>query len=108
MVYGNSPDPIGKTRGTNEYSADVEIYLAEWNAFQDSIGPGYGDVPFQVLVTYGNEGFDTIQDVIRGCTIDGLEVSQSQGSDALVRKFDMSPLKILFNGLDDLAVPLSK
>ncbi len=108
MVYGNSPDPIGKTRGTNEYSADVEVYLAEWNAFQDSLGAGYGDQPFQVLVTYSNDGFDTIQDVIRGCTIDGLEVSQSQGSDPLVRKFDMSPLKILFNGLDDLLIPLSQ
>lgn len=108
MVYGNSPDPIGKTKGTNEYAADVEIYLAEWNAFQDSLGEGYGDTLFQVLVTYSNDGFDTIQDVIRGCTIDGLEVSQSQGADPLSRKFEMSPLKILFNGLDDLAIPLSQ
>jgi len=106
MVYGNSPDPIGKTQGTNEYSADVELYLAEWNQFMESIGPGYGDTFFQVLVTYSANGFDTIQDTINGCTIDGLEVSQSQGTDPLVRKFDMSPLKILFNGKDDLAVPL--
>lgn len=105
-VYGNSPDPIGKTRGTNEYTADVELYLAEWNQFMESIGEGYGDVFFQVLVTYSENGFDTIQDTINGCTIDGLEVSQSQGSDPLVRKFEMSPLKILFNGKDDLAVPL--
>lgn len=106
QVYGNSPDPLGKTQGTNEYSADVEIYLAEWNAFQASLGAGYGDAFFQVLVTYSANGFDTIQDVINGCTIDGLEVSQSQGPDPLVRKFEMSPLKILFNGLDDLATPL--
>lgn len=105
-VYGNSPDPIGKTRGTNEYTADVELYLAEWNQFMESIGEGYGDVFFQVLVTYSENGFDTIQDTINGCTIDGLEVSQSQGSDPLVRKFEMSPLKSLFNGKDDLAVPL--
>ena len=47
----------------------------------ESIGEGYGDVFFQVLVTYSENGFDTIQDTINGCTIDGLEVSQSQGSD---------------------------
>jgi hypothetical protein len=92
--------------GENDYAADVELYLAEWNLFQSILGPGYGDVPFQTLVTYSANGFDTIQDVINGCTCDGLEASQGQGSDPLVRKFDMSPLKILFNGKDDLANPL--
>lgn len=106
LVRGNSPDPLGKTQGDNEYKADVELYLAEWNEFQKSLGKGYGDIFFDVLVTYSATGTDTIQDVIKGCTVDGLEVSQGQGPDPLARKFEMSPLKILFNGLDDLAVPL--
>lgn len=106
LVRGNSPDPLGKTLGENEYSCDAEIYLAEWNLFQSLLGAGYGDVFFQVLATYSANGFDTIQDVINGCTVDSTEASQSQGPDALVRKFDMKPLKILFNGIDDLAQPL--
>lgn len=106
LVRGNHPDPIAKTRGENEYSGDVELYLAEWNLFQSQLGAGYGDKFFQVLVTYTENGFDTIQDVINGCTIDSLEASQGQGPDPLVRKFDLKPLKILFNGIDDLAVPL--
>lgn len=109
MVKGNHPDPIAKTRGENEYSADVEIYLAEWNLFQALLqaqGAGYGDQFFSVLATYGENGFDTITDEIIGCTMDSTESSNSQGPDALVRKVDLKPLKIKFNGLDDLAVPL--
>lgn len=106
FVRGNHPDPIGKTRGENEYKADTELYLAEFNMFQAELGPGYGDVFFQILVTYSENGFDTIQDVINGCTLDTTDVSQSQGSDPLVRKFDLNPLKILFNGVDDLLSPL--
>ncbi len=105
-VRGNHPDPLGKTQGENDYSADIELYLAEWNLFQEQLGAGYGDVFFQVLVTYSANGFDTIQDVINGCTLDSTEASQQQGPDPLVRKFDLSPLKILFNGKDDVETPL--
>lgn len=109
-VRGNSPDPLGKTRGDNMYSADAELYLAEWNLFMfQTLGSqtsGYGDVLFTVIVTYTENGFDTIVDTINGCTIDTTEASQSQGPDTLLRKFELSPLKILFNGIDDLATPL--
>jgi hypothetical protein len=107
MVYGNSPDPIGKTRGTNEYKADCELYLAEFNAFQALLGPGYGDVFFEINVTYSENGFDTISDTIRGCTLDTTEASNAQGTDPTKRKFELNPTKILFNGIDDMAVPLT-
>jgi hypothetical protein len=118
MVRGNSPDPIAKTEGTNEYTADAEIYLAEWNLFQDTLiqaasaagldngGSGYGDVLFQVVVTYTSPGFDTIVDVLDGCSLDSMEVTQSQSADPLVRKFNLSPLKITYNTQDDLGTPL--
>jgi hypothetical protein len=106
LVKGNSPDPIAKTRGENEYKADCEIYLAEWNLFQAQLGDGYGDKPFTVLVTYGENGFDTIVDELLGCNVDSLDASNGQGSDPLVRKIDLGPLKILFNGKDDLEFPL--
>lgn len=105
-VRGNSPDPLGKTMGENDYTADCEVYIAEWNLFQELLGPGYGDVFFPVLVTYSANGFDTIQDVINGCTMDSTEASNSQGPDPTIRKFDLAPLKILYNGIDDLATPL--
>jgi hypothetical protein len=107
LVRGNHPDPIGWTRGENEYKGDCEIYLAEWNLFQELLGgPGYGDVAFTVLVTYGENGFDTITDELIGCHMDGTDVGNGQGTDALARKIELNPLKILFNGKDDVSTPL--
>jgi hypothetical protein len=119
MARGFSPDPLGKTRGVNEYTADIELYLAEFNYLQAVLqalaatqqgaanGNGYGDVFFQVTSMYSENGFDQITDTINGCTMDSTEVGQTQSADPLVRKFELNPLKILFNGQDDLAVPLT-
>src|SRR5271154_6739125 len=78
LVRGTHPDPLGKTVGENDYKASVEVYLAEWNQFQNSLslggtvgsavggaigglvgglvagvlGGGYGSTYFTVTVTY--------------------------------------------------------
>lgn len=115
MVRVNHPDPIGKTRGENEYTADLELLLAEYNllqqtlilqANQQSLNGGYGDVAFTVIVQYTENGFDTVTDTLNGCTMDSTDATGAQGPDALKRKFDLNPLKILYGGQDDLAVPL--
>jgi hypothetical protein len=58
-------------------------------------------------VTYSENGSDLIQDVLLGCTLDTTDVANSQSPDALVRKFKLNPIKILFNGVDDSAQPLA-
>lgn len=105
-VYGAHPDPIGKTRGKNEYDASCELYVAEFKVLVQQLGTGYGDIFGDIFVTYSENGFDTIQDVIRGVTIDSSEAEASEGTDPLTRKIDLSPLKILFDATEDLAVPL--
>lgn len=105
-VRGNHPDPIAHTRGENEYKGDCELYLAEWNLFQQQLGDGYGDVAFTVLVTHGENGFDTIVDELIGCHMDSTDASNGQGSDPLVRKIELNPLKVKFGGKDDLEFPL--
>ena len=116
IVRENHPDPVGKTKGSNDYSADIEMLLAEYNALQaaliaaantQGLNGGYGDVFFQVVVNYSENGLDTITDNILGCTMDSTEASNAEGTDPSKRKFEMSPLKILFNGQDDLASPLA-
>ena len=108
LVRGNHPDPIAKTRGENDYSGDCELYLAEWNLFMTLLGgDGYGDASFTVLVTYGEDGFDTVTDELTGCTMDSTEASNSQGPDPLTRKIDLKPLKIKFGGKDDLTTALT-
>lgn len=115
IVRENHPDPVGKTKGSNEYSADCEMLLSEFNnlqaalinqANQQGLNGGYGDVFFQVLVQYSENGLDTVSDQILGCTLDSTEASNSEGTDPSKRKFDLAPLKILFAGQDDLAQPL--
>lgn len=107
MLEGPHPDPMAKTRGTNAYKGDAELYLEQWRDFILSVGgEGYGDIPFQIVVNYSDFGVSTITDVLLGCTIDSTEASQSRGNDPLVRKVELSPLKILFNGTDDSLVPL--
>ncbi len=116
-VEGASPDPISKTRGRNAYKGDIELYLAEFNQLQDLLtqqaaalgaanGNGYGDVAFSVVVMYSETGFDQITDTLLGCTLDSTEVSQGVSPDALSRKFELNPIKILFGGRDDLFDPL--
>lgn len=106
LVRGNHPDPIAKTRGENEYKASVEIPLAEYRLLVAEIGDGYGDKVFDTLVTYGENGFETVTDEIIGCTLDDDDASNSQGPDPLMRKLDLAPLKIRMAGQDDLEVPM--
>jgi hypothetical protein len=104
----NSPDPIGKTVGENAYTGDLEVYAAEALQIINFLGgAGYGDVFFALAVTYLMNGFDTQVDTLLGCTLDEFDSSNSQGPANLTRKFNLSPLKLLVNGLDDLAIPLT-
>ena len=109
VVYVNHPDPVGKTRGKNTYVGDCTLLLAEWNNFHNALilqagvqGLGYGDVPFEVISSYTEIGLDTITDTLKGCTLDSLESAGAEGTDPLKRKFNLAPLKILFNGADDI------
>jgi hypothetical protein len=111
-VRGAHPDPIAKTRGENSYSADCELYLAEFMQFLRAVAgnddiSGYGDIAFDVTVTYSEDGFDVIVDEIIGCHVDTTEASNGQGTDPTVRKVDLGPLKIRYNRQDDLQNPLT-
>lgn len=107
LVRANHPDPIAKTIGENEYTGDCELFFAEFMVLKRMLGKGYGDKPFTAQVTYGETGFETVTDELLGCTLDSIEASMSQGSDPLVRKCDLAPLKVIFDGDDDLENPLT-
>lgn len=110
MVRSNSPDPVGKTLGENEYQCSAELYLEWWrallNTVQQNLGPGYGDQSFTILVSYIANGFLPIQDVILNCTFDTTDADDGVGPQALTRMVEFNPTKILFNGIDDLEDPL--
>jgi hypothetical protein len=97
-IYGTSPLPLGMTRGTAKFSGDVEMYVAEFQAIVDAIGPDFGSVPIDIAVSY-SEGAYTKTDFLQGVRLLSPEASQSQGADALTRKFSMKMLNILFDGI---------
>lgn len=110
MVMSNSPDPVGKTLGENEYKCEAEVYYDWWmnllQTIQNQLGPGYGDQPFTIYVSYVGTNLATYTDQILNCTFDSTDAQNKSGTAALTRKIEFNPTKILFNGIDDLAVPL--
>lgn len=97
-VMGTSPLPIATTKGTAKFSGDVEMYLAEFQALADAIGDGFGTVPITITVSY-SEGDYTRTDTLVSCRLISPEASQSQGADALTRKFSLKMLNILWGGV---------
>lgn len=109
-AYSNSPDPVGKTLGENKYEASGVLYFDWWmnlvTTVQTQLGPGYGDAPFIIYCSYIGVNLVTYTDTITGCTIDSTEIDDAQGTAPLVREVKFNPIKIYFNGLDDLQDPL--
>jgi hypothetical protein len=110
MVRSNSPDPVGKTLGENEYQCSAVVLLAWWYALlqtvQQNLGPGYGDASFPLYIAYNNNGFAPFLDTVVNCTFDSTDASNEAGNAALTREVEFNPTKIYFNGVDDLANPL--
>lgn len=106
----NSVDPVGKTLGENEYQCSGDFYF-DWfmNCIQqvnNALGPGYGDQPFNIYVSYVGVNLVTYTDFIVGCTFDTTEADDQQGTKALMRNVEFNPIKIYFGGLDDAEDPL--
>lgn len=110
MVYSNNPDPVGKTLGENKYECSAVVYYDWWanllTTVQQELGPGYGDQPFEIFISYVGKNLVTYTDQVQNCTFDSTTADDQQGAAALTREIDFNPTKILFNGVDDLEDPL--
>lgn len=110
FVRSNSPDPVGKTLGENEYECSCVMYL-DWYyntiaTINQNLGPGYADQPFTIFISYVGVGLVPYTDTVLNCTFDEDTGDDTQGIAALSREVNFHPTKILFNGLEDLADPL--
>lgn len=106
---GPHPDPQFKTRGSNKYSASIKFHLATWNYFKRVTlgGPGYGDRFFAIELQYLENGLDPVSVEIRACRAESDKVDNSKGVDATEVEVDLKPLKILWDGEDDVDNPLA-
>jgi hypothetical protein len=110
MVRSNHPDPVAKTLGENEYQCSAAIYFDWWmNMIQqinNNLGPGYGDQPFTIYISYVGKNLVPYTDQIINCTFDTSEADDQQGNAALIREVEFNPTKILFGGIEDCEDPL--
>ena len=106
-VESNSPDPTGKTLGTNKYECSAVMYVDWYYNVLRTLGAGYGDIPFLIFISYVGANLVTYTDTVINCTFDGDDGDDQAGNAALTRTIDFHPTKILFNGLEDLADPLT-
>jgi hypothetical protein len=116
-VRGTHREPLGMTSGQYEATGDFEMYLPQADAFMSflmaqGVGlAGYGQVAFTVTVSYqaAPEGatLPTITDVIQAARITEVEAAQSEGLDALKRKFTFMAQRIIRNGNTLVAPPLT-
>lgn len=95
-----SPLKQGRTRGEYDAKCDFTMPMADARAMLDVLGGfgGFGEVEFQITVTYAEAGSPPICDVIEGIRITDPSVGQSQSADPSVMKFDCDAMRIKWNG----------
>jgi hypothetical protein len=106
-VKGHHPDPIAMTIGEAKYTLEWDVYLAEYNLLLATLGQGFATMYLQFQVSYTENGFDTIVDTINGVRLTTGGAELTTNADPLKRTIKCMPLKILPNGVDMLAVPLT-
>lgn len=111
---GTSVYPLAKTRGSVDFTCKIKILLAEFNQLIGQLGQldptgnnAYGDVAFELDVSYTEPAFTIVTDQILGCTIDSVEQSSSEGVEDIVIECELAPLQILRNGQPISSVPLA-
>ena len=107
-VRGTSRLPLGQTSGQYECTGDFELFLPQADTFRSFLVAqgggllGYMQVGFTITVSYAAapEGapLATLTDVIQGARITDDEASQSEGLDALKRKFTFMAMLLIPNG----------
>jgi hypothetical protein len=107
-LRGGHPDPLAKVRGENKYTASLKAYKSVRDYIVENVlgGSGHGDRIFNVTVTYLENGLDAKLVEIRGCTWDSDGSDNQKGTDATEVEVNLSPLKVLGDGFDDVDNPL--
>jgi|SRR5215469_11127615 len=107
-IWGSHPEPYARTIGKQDYEADCEMYLAEANALQTTIGPGWSQVMFDMIVTYSTPGYLMIVDTLVGCRLMTPETGITMGStEGVTRKFTLNPMSMRLSGQSMLLNPLA-
>lgn len=107
-VRGTHPKAIGRTRGQYDAEASIELYTWEARQIRKKLGPGYKEIPFDIVVAYVEDGADTITDTIVGARITKDEGGGQDGPDGLSVPWDLDVMDILWDGVSSLKKTLEK
>lgn len=103
-IMGTNAVPIGRVRGKADAEGDVEFYQKEWDSLLPILTQGglvgYMEIAWPITVTYAEPSnlIDTRTDKLVGVRFFGAEKSNSEGTDALTVKLQMSIMRIQWHG----------
>lgn len=101
-VYGTHPQKLGRTRGQYKPEGSLEMYKQEADELMATLGDGFFEKSFDVVVSYSAPGQPTVTDKVMGCRIKKVDTSFASGTDALKVKLDLDVMLIIRNGIKPL------
>lgn len=94
-VRGSSPVGLGVTQGDYDANGSITLYREEFDQLTQDIGDGYGEVEFEITVTYAARGAPTITDRLPANRLKKVENSHSQGAEALEIKLEIMVIGVI-------------
>lgn len=102
VVRGTSAQKNGRTRGQYEPEASFTMYKQEADEFIESLGNGYMERSFNVVVNYSDDGQPVKTTRIIGARIADESDENEEGTDALCTKFELDVIAVIKNGVSPM------
>lgn len=101
--FGTSRQKISETGGQYKAEGSITLYKHAAIRIRKKLGNGWMKQRFNIIVNCRLEGFDEVSTAeIIGCKVKGNDRSASEGTDALVEKWDLNVFKIREDGVDPI------
>jgi hypothetical protein len=94
-VRGTSPNNLGVTQGDYDANASITLYREEFDQLTNDLGDGYGEIEFEVTVTYANRGAPTVVDRLPAVRIKKVDNSNAQGPEALEVPLELCVIDVI-------------
>jgi hypothetical protein len=108
-VWGSRPQKLGRTRGQQNGEASIELLMPAWERLRQALGAsgvGYGELPFDVIVSYGEIGLPVKTDIIGGCRISRVEYANTVGVEASKVTLTLNVMRILEGVTGSIVAPI--
>ena len=98
ILRGTRSQKIGRTRGEHDSTGTLVMYTESWYDLLETLGDGYGEVSFNVLVEFADTDQPTSTAELRGCRITSKSNGGSQGTEPAEVSLDIDIMLIKENG----------